>query len=258
MSRSSQRPLAGVSVVITRPAGTARPLSLSVLALGGTPVSVPGMSLRTVEDADAVRAALAVALEDDILVFTSPAAVRFAANLLPLRSRALVVAVGQGTVLALNHAGLTGAICPAERQDSEGLLDLPQLASLQGLRVALICAPGGRGILRRELAARGAQLREVHVYRRVAPRLDRRHIDPLLKLTRRSAVLLSSADALEHLQHALPRPAWNRLREAVAVVSSERLRKLAEAAGFSRVIVARSAMAPDLLEAASSFTYTRA
>ena len=49
MSRSSQRPLAGVSVVITRPAGTARPLSLSVLALGAVEVwSVPAGAVATI------------------------------------------------------------------------------------------------------------------------------------------------------------------------------------------------------------------
>ena len=67
MSRS--HPLRNVTVVITRPAGTAGPLARRVRKLGGIPVSVPGLSLRATEDATAVDASLRRALEGDVLVF---------------------------------------------------------------------------------------------------------------------------------------------------------------------------------------------
>lgn len=254
MSRS--HPLRNVTVVITRPAGTAGPLSRRVRKLGGIPVSVPGLSLRAIEDASAVDAALRSALGGDLLIFTSPAAVRFAADVLPLATRATVIAVGRGTARALRTANLTDVRFPETSQDSEGVLGLPELAGVEGKRVALIGAPGGRGLLREQLAARGALLDEVHVYHRVAPRIDRRHIDPLLKLSRRSAVLLSSAEALDHLHRALIAPAWRRLVQAVAVVSSERLRDIALQTGFERVVVARSALPGDLLAAAAGVSFT--
>jgi uroporphyrinogen-III synthase len=244
-------------VVITRPAGTAGPLARRVRKLGGIPVSVPGLSLRATEDATAVDASLRRALEGDVLVFTSPAAVRFAADVLPLATRATVVAVGRGTARALKTVGVANVHFPETSQDSEGVLALPELASVSGRHVALIGAPGGRGVLREQLVARGATLDEVHVYHRVAPRIDRRHIDPLLKLTRRSAVLLSSAEALDHLHRALIAPAWRRLVQAVAVVSSERLRAVAQGMGFERVVVAQSALPADLLAAAAEVSFTR-
>ncbi|MDF3980493.1 uroporphyrinogen-III synthase [Luteibacter sp. PPL201] len=255
MSRT--QPLRNVTVVITRPAGTAGPLSRRVRKLGGIPVAVPGLSLRATADATATHAALRSALRGDMLVFTSPAAVRFAADLLPLATRATVIAVGRGTARALKMVDVAEVHFPANRQDSEGVLGMPEMASLGGRRVALIGAPGGRGVLREQLAARGATLEEIHVYHRVAPRIDRRHIDPLLKLGRRSAVLISSAEALEHLHRALIPPAWRRLVQAVAVVSSDRLRQVAEATGFERVTVARSALPADLLEAAAGISFTR-
>lgn len=254
---SRTQPLRNVTVVITRPAGTAGPMSRRVRKLGGIPVSVPGLSLRATEDASAVDADLRRALEGDVLVFTSPAAVRFAADVLPLATRAVVIAVGRGTARALRTANVPDARFPEASQNSEGVLGLPELSDIQGRRVALIGAPGGRGVLREQLTARGARLSEIHVYHRVAPRLDRRHIDPLLKLTRRSAVLLSSAEALDHLHRALIAPAWRRLVQAVAVVSSERLRDIATAVGFERVVVAASAMPSDLLAAASQVSFTR-
>lgn len=255
MSRSL--PLRNVTVVITRPAGTAGPLARRVRKLGGIPVSVPGLSLRATEDATAVGASLRNALEGDVVVFTSPAAVRFAADVLPLATRATVIAVGRGTARALKTANVTEVRFPETSQDSEGVLGLAELAEVVGKRVALVGAPGGRGLLREALTARGAALDEIHVYHRVAPRIDRRHIDPLLKLGRRSAVLLSSAEALDHLRRALVAPAWRRLVQAVAVVSSERMRAAALKAGFERVAVARSALPTDLLTAAAGVSFTR-
>ncbi|MGA7437619.1 MAG: uroporphyrinogen-III synthase, partial [Luteibacter sp.] len=150
MSRS--QPLRNVTVVITRPAGTAGPLARRVRKLGGVPVSVPGLSLRATEDASAVDASLRRALEGDVLIFTSPAAVRFAADVLPLATRATVVAVGRGTARALKTAGVGHVLFPETSQDSEGVLALPELATVAGRRVALIGAPGGRGVLREALA----------------------------------------------------------------------------------------------------------
>ena len=234
-------------VVITRPAGTAVALARRVRARGGAPLLLPGLSLRPV-DGPGLRTEMRAALRADVLVFVSPAAVRFAAALAPLRSKAVVLAVGQGTAQALRSHGMQ--VLAPSRQDSEGLLDLPALQDLHGKRVALIGAAGGRGLLREQLYARGAQLRELHVYRRMPPRLDRRHFAAVQALPRSARVLLSSAEALHNLVNLLPAPACARLRAAVAVASSERLAQAARQAGFARVVLAGSALADDLLAAA--------
>lgn len=239
----------GRHVVITRPAGTATALARRVRALGGTPLLLPGLALRGVADGGEIRAALHAALTDELLIFTSPAAVRYAAALAPLQTEAAVLAVGQGTARALRRHGIHAPLTP-RRQDSEGLLGHPMLQDPRGRRIALIGAPGGRGMLREQLVDRGAQLREVHVYRRVAPRLDRRHVDALSQLPASARVLLSSAEALRNLQAILPPPAWDRLCAATAVVSSERLATVAREAGFARIVLAASALSADLLVAA--------
>lgn len=242
--------LAGRVVVITRPAGTAAPMARQVRARGGEPLALPGLSLRGTDDAQAVTRGLKEALRgDELLVFTSPAAVRFAARLAPLRTRATVFAVGQGTARALRRHGVR-AFAP-DRQDSEGLLAHPLLRELRGHRVALIGAPGGRGLLREQFAARGAALRELHVYRRTAATLRRAHLDAVAGLPRSARVLLSSAEALENLRAQLPAPAWARLCAATAIASSDRLAQAAQAAGFVRVRIAASALAADLLDEAA-------
>lgn len=243
--------LHGRTVVITRPAGTGSSLAREVRRRGGMPVLLPGLSLHAADQPARSADALHAALGDDLLVFTSPAAVRFAARLMPLRTQATVFAVGQGTARALRRHGVKAPLAPTLRQDSEGLLDHPLLGELHGRGVALIGAPGGRGVLRATLLDRGARLREVHVYQRGMPRWQARHFDALTHLAADACVLLSSAEALGNLQQGLPADAWARLRGLVAVASSERLAEAARGAGFSRVRVATSALSTDLLAAAA-------
>ncbi|MGN6281657.1 uroporphyrinogen-III synthase [Frateuria sp.] len=245
---STSGELEGRVIVITRPAGTASAFARQVRARGGVPLLLPGLALRSGDDG--AQTVLREALRrDDLLLFTSPAAVRFAAALASLRTRATVLAVGQGTAAALRRHGLA-VQAPTRQQDSEGLLDLPALHDVQGRGVALVGAPGGRGLLQQRLVDGGARLREVWVYRRTPPRLDRRHVEAVRQLRPNARVLLSSAQALSNLHEGLPPDAWARLRNAVAVASSERLEAAAREAGFRHVRRAASAMPADLLAAA--------
>lgn len=250
-STAAKPALHGHTVVITRPSGTGSSLAREVRKRGGMPLLLPGLSLHGVDHPKESAVALGAALADDLLIFTSPAAVRFAARLAPLQTKATVFAVGQGTARALRRHGVKAPLAPMSRQDSEGLLEHPLLVEPQGLRVALIGAPGGRGVLRATLAERGARLREVHVYQRGVPRWQARHLEALKHLPGDARVLLSSAEALGNLQQGLPAHAWAQLRAAVAVASSGRLADAARSAGFSRVLVAASALSADLLAAAA-------
>lgn len=250
IARNDVHALDGRVVVITRPAGTGASLARRVRRLGGVPLLLPGLSLRATDHPADVAEALRGALSGDLMIFTSPAAVRFAARLCPLSTRAMVLAVGQGTARALQRLGVS-AVAPAGRQDSEGLLAHPALSSVRGRRIALVGAPGGRGVLPAELSARGARCQAVHVYRRVAPRWLRRQLDAVRRLPEDARVLLSSAEALDNLCRGLPADVLTALRRAVAVASSERLAVAAREAGFARVVVADSALSDNLLAAAA-------
>lgn len=249
----STTPLAGCTVVVTRPAGTSNALLRRVRALGGAAVALPGLALRACRDADAdiARAALAGAATADLCLFTSPAAVRFAFQLAPafaLRRGQAACGVGAGTQRALARHGVT-AFAPRERSDSEGLLALPELAAVRGQRVALIGAPGGRGLLAATLRQRGAEVVAIHVYTRVPPRLHRRHFDALARAVDPLVMPLSSAEALDNLVALLPPPLLARLRRQSVVASSARLAALAAEHGFDHVTEAASALPEDLLAA---------
>lgn len=237
-------------VVITRPAGTGTALAKKVKALGGTPLLLPGLSLRGASDPQRARAQWRDAQRDDVLIFTSPAAVRYALALAPMEKKNVTaIAVGQGTARALQRHGIAAQV-PASRQDSEGVLSLPLLQHPRGRRVAVITAPGGRGWMQQQLTEHGAIVREVHVYQRTASRLTRRHAEAVQQLPVTACVLISSAEAMQNLRQQLPPAAWQQLCRATAIVSSERIEAAALAAGFLRIRRAASAVQADLLAAA--------
>jgi len=246
---ASHRPLAGTRIAITRPAGTGGAWARRVGALGGTSLLLPGSSLRAASDATAARKALLDAMDCDVVIFTSPAAVRFARRVGALRGRAIVLAPGSATRGALRRAGSRHPIAPA-REDSEGLLALPVLHDVHGRRVGIVGAAGGRGLLDRELAARGAEVIRAHVYQRAPARLDRRHTDALRKDAGKPLyVLLSSSEGLANIVANLPNDALRALLRGTAVASGARIATAARKAGFARVLRARSAHAADMLDA---------
>lgn len=242
--------LEGATVVVTRPAGTSAALVRRLRDLGARALSIPGLSLRPNEhDARAVRKA---GYED--WIFTSPAAVGFGAGLLPARrARASLraYAVGEGTARALARHGVTATI-PQDRSDSEGLLALPDLKRLRGRHIALVGAPGGRDLIAPTLRRRGAKVEAIHVYRRMPPRLTRRHFAALAASRDPLITLVSSGEALTHLVALLPPEELARLRAQIVVVSSARLVALARGHAFAEIALARSAAPRDLIDAAAA------
>ncbi len=244
--------LAGASLIVTRPVGDGAALKRRIATRGGRALSLPGSSLRALADTPALRAQLRAARDADRVIFSSPAAVRFAFVLAPalrFARRTLVFGVGAATARALSRFGLSDVLIPS-RQDSEGLLALPQLKQLQGLRVALIGAPGGRELLPQSLIRRGANLTRIGVYQRLPPRLNRRHFAAIETLSAPCFVLLSSEQTLANLCRVLPADSLARLRAVEVIASSARIAAAARECGFARVSLARSAASGDLIAAA--------
>lgn len=246
---ASPHPLRGIRIAITRPVGAGGPLARRVLALGGVPLQLPGSRLTAAGDPRAARAALADVLAGDVVIFTSPAAVRFARKLMALRPRGMVLAPGAGTLRALHRADVRRAIAPA-REDSEGILALPGLTNVRGCQVGIVGAAGGRGLLDQQFAARGARVSHANVYQRRPARLDRRHAEALQRDPRKPLyALLSSVQALGNILDALPDEACRILLAGTAIASSDRLATAAREAGFARVLRAPSPHANAMLTA---------
>jgi len=241
--------LAAPRLISLRPVGGHAPLRRAAARYGVKVLALSPWTL--VQQADAATCeALAAALQAEVVVVTSPAAVSAASRLQPLcpLPGQVWVAVGAGTAQRLRRAGVTEVISP-ERMDSEGLLALPVLRALHGQRVGLLTAPGGRGVIAPTLQQRGAQVVRADVYERVT-------ISPAPAALARLAepgplwLALSSQGALMEVLERLPESARQRLRTARVVAASERLAQVALQMGFSEPgIIGNDARPASLLRA---------
>ncbi|MBJ7575356.1 uroporphyrinogen-III synthase [Luteimonas sp. MC1828] len=242
--------LSGCYVISLRPVGGHDAIRRAAARHGARTLALSPWRLETHGDR-ATRAALRAALAAPRVLFTSPAAVTAAARLRALRigKAQTFVAVGAGTALALRRAGVATVDAP-QRMDSEGLLALPSLASVRGLDIGLVTAPGGRGVIAATLAGRGARVLRANVYARVAIAPPPRAVAALRALDAPAWLLASSGEALEHIVARLPDDALAVLRRAHVVAASERLATLARGLGLRVAAVASSARPAAMLDAA--------
>lgn len=238
------------TLISLRPRGQHAPLRRAAKAAGAHVIALSPWALQARCDA-ATRATLEAALAAERVVFSSPAAVHAAARLVDLAAPhpGQWLAVGAGTAAALHRQGAREVTAPT-RMDSEGLLALPALADLRGLRAGLVTAPGGRGIIADTLQQRGAHLLRADVYARQPLPLAPRALQRLRHAAAPWALALSSGDALALLLAQLPDDLQTPLRAAIVVAASERLAGQARAAGFGQVHVAAGPLPAQLAAAA--------
>ncbi|MBB1061737.1 uroporphyrinogen-III synthase [Marilutibacter spongiae] len=237
-------------LISLRPQGRHDALRAAARRHGGGVLALSTCRLEPIDDAR-TRAGLAAALATGLAIFTSPAAVAAANALQALDEVAGLhaVAVGEGTAAALRRLGTARTSQPT-RMDSEGLLGLPVLQHVDGRKIGLVTAPGGRGLLQPQLEARGAKVLRADVYRRrpVAP--SPRALAALARLRPPAVVALTSGEALAQAFAQVPDDQAARLRALPAVASSARLADKAREAGFGTVGVAAGPRPASLVEAA--------
>lgn len=236
-------PLAGRTVVVTRPRAQAAPLAKMIAAAGGNALLFPLLEIAPADDATGLTQAAAQLAEYSLAVFVSPNAVRHALPVL-LAGRAWptgvqAAAVGPGTVAALADAGVPNCLVPSARYDSEGLLELPELAAdrMAGQRVAIFRGDGGRELLADTLRARGAQVDCITAYRRSGPAGS---FDVLLEAwrgQRLDALVVSSSEALHYLVAGLDEAGRACLMETPLFVPHARIAETAQVLGLQRIIL---------------------
>lgn len=240
-------PLAGKTIVVTRPQAQAAPLAEAIAAAGGTPLVFPLLEISPAADPRPLAAAAERLADYALAVFISPNAVDYALpDLLahgPWPAALTPAAVGQGTVKALAAHGIAGCVAPTERFDSEALLELPALAARQvaGKRVAIFRGDGGRELLADTLRQRGATVDCIPCYRRSGPSDG---VAPLLAAWREGrlhALTVSSSEGLRYLVDLLDAEGRARLQNTPVFVPHARIAENARALGLSNIILTDAA-----------------
>lgn len=227
---SSATSLQGMHVLVTRPADQAETLCRLLESHGASVVRLPMQAIEPTRQASAAARALQAARTAQAWIFTSANAVRHARQL-DAGVWPPCIAVGPATAAALAQLGITGVAVPAERHDSEGVLALPELAEVQGRRFVVVTGEGGREAIESALAARGASVERVEVYRRVAlPHAP----DTLAQaLEGIGAVIVTNGESLQELTARMPATARPALLATQLVVPSRRVVEQALELGFT-------------------------
>jgi uroporphyrinogen III methyltransferase/synthase len=164
------RPLQGVSIGLARAEEQLDPVIAKINVLGGEPVLMPLIEISPPETWIEVDAALSRLADYDWLVFTSVNGVRALLSRLwetggdaRTLGRTKIAVIGPATRDALAAYGLRADVMPdAYRAESLAAALAPLV---HGNRVLWARANRGRDVLPREIAAAGATLDEVVVYR---------------------------------------------------------------------------------------------
>ncbi len=237
-------------VLVTRTGAAGRQLLRKLQADGWPAVDASPLTLEGPAEPDQLRGAFKRLTPCDRLILTSAESVRRSVELLGAEtlSACPLVVPGPGTRDVANSLGLKQVVCPKSVGNSESMLALAELKDVKGLRVIILAAAGGRQLLAKTLAARGAMVDCLHVYRRLPRRLPEATLAALAQ-ARSSACLLASAGALHGLKEQLDPELWQRVINGVMVAPSPRVAELAEKMGGSRVERAASADNVAMLEA---------
>ncbi len=243
--------LAGLSVLVTRPTEQAEGLCALIEQARGRPIRFPTIEILGPTDKHAARQQLAVATRADLLVFVSANAVQYAFPLLPdrLPLDIDIAAVGKATAKALTETGLDPTLVP-ERMDSEGLLALPELQSVDGRSVLILRGNGGRELLADTFRHRGAEVTQIEVYRRQLPQraaAARNLVNGWGHLV--DVVIVTSNEIFDNLLTLLGDDGADHLRQTPLVVISQRMASHALTKGCKTVKVAASASDSDVLDA---------
>lgn len=222
--------LDGLRVLVTRPAHQAENLCRMIEAQGGTAVRLPLLAIQPTAHPARAAQVLAAARTYDAWIFTSANAVRHAEPLCRQPWPPRIAAVGAATAAALEAGGHEVQMAPLAAHSAEALLALPELADVRERRILIVTGEDGLDVLARTLFERGAQVEVAEVYRRVPLPYG---ADAVLSALRGTDVLVvTSAQALEHLVALTPQNSRATLFKKRVVVPGERVQAQARALGF--------------------------
>ena len=233
---SEAGPLEGIGVIVTRPQRPAAVFASRIAALGGRPLIWSAIVIEPPDDSARLADAHAKLDQYDIAIFVSANAVEFGARPgRPWPPSLRTFAPGPGTAEALAAAGIADTRIPAKSWDSEGLLELPDLADVAGKRIVIFRGEGGREFLGNTLRMRGAIVDHVPCYRRVAPEGGADGLIEALREGRAHALTLTSAEGADNLMAALGREGCELMARLPAFAAHPRIAERARELGLQAV-----------------------
>jgi uroporphyrinogen-III synthase len=238
---SSQQPLLGLTVVVTRPSGQADEFCYLIETGGGQVIRFPLLEI-TPSHHMSHAADLTKRLDKfDMAIFISRNAVVKAMELLShlgvtLPSQLQLAAIGQKTAQALADIGHATTVVPAHHFDSEALLAKREMHDVKNRRIVIFRGEGGRTLLGDTLAARGALVEYAEVYRRRKPSPSIDTIEHTFFSNPVDIVAITSTEALQNLHELLVLGGYPQTLEMRLLTGNRRMVEKALSLGFIRTL----------------------
>ncbi|MBW8189950.1 uroporphyrinogen-III synthase [Neiella marina] len=227
------------TVLLTRPLAESQQLQQLLAVEGINAVCqplfeiVPGHQLPQV--ADMVASA-------DIIIAVSKHAVQQAGSVFDQHwpERPTYIAVGPATQAQWQQQSVNQVVVP-NRHDSEGLLELPQLQQVAGLRVVILRGQAGRELLAQQLTQRHAQVSYCECYQRRVITLNSSQLVPYWQQQNVNCLVVTSAEQLTQLIELCRGDHESWLYSSRLLTVSKRIAALASNAGFNKISVSDGA-----------------
>ncbi len=229
--------LAGRGVLITRPMWQAVPLAQKLGAVGAVPFIFPAIVIAKNEALDLPAAQARIANCQRIFFVSANAVREGLMGLTAFPERVKVYAPGPGTAEALAACGVTSACIPTSSFDTQGLLGLPELQSLQHEQVMIFTGVNGKGDLAAALQARGATVETVACYHRRKPQTSATGLSEAWAQGRIAASVLTSAEGIDNFWDCLDAQGRSALTATPAFVPHANVATAARGKGITQVIV---------------------
>jgi len=219
--------LAGLNIAITRPVEQAKKLAELIKNVGGTPILFPLIKITPLDDYALFDRTLSEIAQYDWAIFISSNAVQ---NSMPrlvkcgIPKNLKFAAIGPITAKELGNFGAKNVLSPKDKFDSEALLDLPEMQSIQDKKIMIFRGVGGREILAKSLKQRGATVTFAECYQRTNPQKDCKTLTQLWTDKKLHGIVVTSSEAMRHLVDLATNEDW--LKETPIFVNHVRVAEL--------------------------------
>ncbi|MDH5764465.1 MAG: uroporphyrinogen-III synthase [Gammaproteobacteria bacterium] len=233
-------PLKNITILVTRPEGSADHLLQSITDAGGTALHYPVIRIDDIDNDGHLNKIIASLTSFNIAIFISPTAVKKTlSRIRSLPTSLTLAAIGKTTASILTMSGYKTVIVPDDF-NTESLLEHQafQAENIANKSIVIFRGVGGRELLGDTLSQRGATVVYAETYQRTQNSLDSLTATQLSSI---DALTISSNEVLQALFDLTDNSLKPLLTSISVVVPGERSFKLASELGFKSIIKSQNA-----------------